>query len=71
MTNSKIDKIISKQNVRLLDVFVVAPIIIYSSTVNKVPAWLKTSLFIIGSATLLYNGYHFLDEAKKKQEQNQ
>lgn len=68
MTNSKIDKIISKQNVRLVDVFVVAPILIYSSTLKHSPNWIRASLLLIGIATLGYNGYHFLDEAKKKPE---
>ena len=63
---SKIDKVISRQNVRLLDVFVVAPFLLYTATLKHSPTWVRASLLFIGFATIGYNGYHLLDENKKK-----
>jgi hypothetical protein len=52
------------QPVRLIDVFVIAPVLIYASTKidNKL---LKSSVFIIGLSTLIYNGYNYLNNIKK------
>jgi hypothetical protein len=59
------DKIISKQQVRLLDVFVVAPFLIYTSTLKGVPSKrIRLSLLVLGVATLVYNGSNYLKEAK-------
>lgn len=55
------DKIISKQQVRLLDVFVVAPFLIYTSTLKGVPSKrIRLSLLVLGVATLVYNGHNYL-----------
>jgi len=62
--NIDFDKIISKQNVRLLDVFVVAPFLIYTSTLKGNPSWVRLSLLVLGVATLVYNGSNYLKEDK-------
>lgn len=67
---SKIKKV---QQVRLLDVVVVAPFLIYTSTLKHSPKWVRASLLFLGLATLGYNGYHFLEEEKiqkKNKEEN-
>ena len=48
------------QNVRLLDIFVVAPFLIYTSTLKGNPRWVSLSLFTLGVATLVYNGHNYL-----------
>jgi len=58
MTNEK--SILHVQNVRLLDVFVVAPFLIYTSTLRGNPNWVRLSLFLLGGATLIYNGHNYL-----------
>lgn len=63
MTDKK--NILDKQNVRLLDVFVVAPFLIYTATLKHSPSWVRASLLFLGFATLGYNGYHFIEESKK------
>jgi len=45
--------------VRLIDVFLIAPYLITLSTKQKTPA-AKNLLFIIGVATLIYNGANYL-----------
>lgn len=54
------ENILDVQNVRLLDVFVVAPFLIYTSTLKGNPQWVRLSLFLLGSATLIYNGHNYL-----------
>lgn len=58
------ENILDVQNVRLLDVFVVAPFLIYTSTLKGNPQWVRLSLFLLGSATLIYNGHNYLKNEK-------
>jgi hypothetical protein len=50
---------ITKQQVRLIDVFIISPFLFYASTKtdNKV---VKYSLIALGVSTLIYNGYNYL-----------
>ena len=50
------------QAVRVVDVFVIAPICIYAGAkyYNAMPKWLSLSLISIGVATAIYNGRNFL-----------
>jgi hypothetical protein len=58
------DTIISKQTVRLIDVFAIAPFLIYASYTVKAKPFIKTGLFVIGVATALYNGVNYVKELK-------
>lgn len=53
------------QPVRLLDIFVIAPVLMYASTKIE-DKNLKTGVFIIGLATLLYNGYNYMNNINIK-----
>jgi len=50
------------QNVRLVDVFVIAPILIYAGVKYRkiMPQWLAGSLILIGACTAIYNGKNYL-----------
>ena len=50
------------QAVRVVDVFVIAPICIYAGVkyYNTMPKWLSLSLITIGVATAVYNGRNFM-----------
>ncbi len=48
------------QTIRILDVFVFGPVIVYAGTRRKLPAWLRASLIVIGAGTVVYNGYNYL-----------
>ncbi|PWG74043.1 hypothetical protein DF186_19935, partial [Enterococcus hirae] len=48
------------QYVRLIDVFFIAPVMIYAGTFKTLPMWLRISLIGIGAATLYYNGKNYL-----------
>jgi hypothetical protein len=57
-------KIFDIQNVRLFDVFVVAPFLIYTSTLKGSPSWIRLSLLILGASTFVYNGVNYIENEK-------
>jgi hypothetical protein len=59
--NKKKD-ILDVQNVRLLDIFVVTPFLIYTSTLRTNPDWVRFSLLVLGVSTFVYNGVNYLKE---------
>ena len=48
------------QYVRLLDVFVLAPAMVYASTNKSLPDSIRAILFISGIATAVFNGRNYL-----------
>ena len=50
-SDTTITEISKSQNIRLIDVFVIAPICIYAGTFKTLPTWLRYSLITIGVAT--------------------
>lgn len=48
------------QPVRILDVFYVAPVILYAGIKGKFNPFVKYSLIAIGVGTLVYNGVNYL-----------
>lgn len=57
--------IITIQQVRLLDVFVVSPFLFYVSLNKSLPSWVRGGLFVLGAATLIYNGNNYIKNQKK------
>ncbi len=55
------------QNIRLIDVFVIAPVLFYIGVKQDMPKWMKISLITIGLATFYYNGKNYLVNAKNDQ----
>lgn len=53
------------QQVRLLDVFVVAPFCFYAASFKSLPNHVRAGLAILGAATLIYNGNNYLKNLKK------
>lgn len=62
------DRLISDkyQFVRLLDVFVLAPAMVYASTFKQIPNYVRLILFVSGIATLIFNGKNYIDINKYK-----
>lgn len=54
------------QNVRLLDVFVIAPFLFYVASNKKLDNVTRIGVGLIAAGTLLYNGYNYLREDKLK-----
>ena len=60
------------QNIRLIDVFVIAPILIYGGVQYRkvIPNWLSVSLIVIGGCTLYYNAKNYLETKKLNEGSN-
>tara|TARA_R100000231_G_scaffold33800_2_gene29713 strand:+ start:2432 stop:2653 length:222 start_codon:yes stop_codon:yes gene_type:complete len=56
------------QYVRLLDVFVLAPTMVYASTFKQLPNYIRLILFVSGVATLVFNGRNYIRIEKTKKE---
>tara|TARA_R100001443_G_scaffold112600_1_gene126240 strand:- start:2772 stop:2975 length:204 start_codon:yes stop_codon:yes gene_type:complete len=54
------------QKVRLIDVFVLAPAMVYASTYKQIPNYVRLILFVSGVATLVFNGQNYLEIEKNK-----
>ena len=63
-SDTTITEISKSQNIRLIDVFVIAPICIYAGTFKTLPTWLRYSLNTIGVATAYYNGKNYINNKK-------
>lgn len=48
------------QTVRLIDVFLIAPFLMYVGTNKSLSTPVRATLWGLGIATLLYNGHHYL-----------
>jgi flagellar assembly factor FliW len=56
--------ILTIQQVRLIDVFVVAPFCFYVAFQKNISKPVKTGLLILGFSTLIFNGYNYLINKK-------
>lgn len=54
------------QHIRLLDVFVVAPFLIYVGTRKELTPMVRMGVVALGVATFLYNGKNYLDGIQDK-----
>ncbi|HHZ95525.1 MAG TPA: hypothetical protein EYN67_08195 [Flavobacteriales bacterium] len=67
--NIKDEILYDYQYVRLLDVFLLAPIMIYASTFKALPDWVRLVLLVSGVATMVFNGKNYLEIEKQKDNQ--
>lgn len=54
------------QHIRLVDVFILAPAMVYASTFKQIPDYVRIILFVSGVATLVFNGKNYMDIEKNK-----
>lgn len=52
------------QGIRLLDVFVLGPIMMYSAMDRKPPKVLRAFLMTVGVGTILYNASNYIEQQK-------
>jgi hypothetical protein len=57
---------LSVQQIRLLDIFVVAPFCIYVATKKSLSKPIRLGLFVLGISTLIYNGNNYLKNKYEK-----
>jgi hypothetical protein len=48
------------QDIRLIDVFIIAPFLLYVSSKKELSPMIRLTLFTFGSLTLLYNANNYL-----------
>jgi|SRR3989304_5085388 len=63
-----ITEVSKSQYVRLADVFIIAPVLIYAGTFKQLPKWLRVALIGFGVATAVYNAKNFLANRSNLQE---
>jgi len=54
------------QAIRLVDVFILAPAMVYASTFKQIPDYVRVILFVSGICTLIFNGSNYIDIEKNK-----
>lgn len=64
-SQATVTEISKSQTIRLIDVFFIAPVLVYAGTYKELPNWLRISLVGIGVATFYYNGKNYLDNKKR------
>lgn len=53
------------QYIRMMDVAVFGPLMIYTALGKTPPQIVKNSMVLIGIGTILYNGYNYLEQERK------
>lgn len=66
-TQETVTEISKSQYVRIIDVILIAPVLIYAGTFKQLPNWVRVSLIGIGAATAIYNGKNFLENRSNLQ----
>ena len=56
---------VKAQGVRLADIFVFGPLMLYAGLGKDTPQWLKLGMVIIGGGTIVYNLVNFMEIAKR------
>ena len=56
----ELNRLINVQQIRLIDVLIIAPFLMYAGSRKELPQPIKIGLWTIGVATLLYNGSNYL-----------
>lgn len=52
-----------KQNMRLIDIFVLSPFFIYSGVIkSNLPKWIRAGLIVTGATTFIYNANNYLKQ---------
>ena len=70
-TKETVTEVSKSQYVRIIDVIILAPIMIYAGTFKELPTWLRASLIGMGVATAFYNGKNFLENKHNLQNKKQ
>lgn len=61
---STVTEVQKSQIIRLADVFLIAPYLLYLSTKDKITNLDRNLLIVLGVSTLLYNGMNYLNNKK-------
>lgn len=56
-----VTEVSKSQNIRLIDVFFIGPVMIYAGTFKTLPTWVRISLIGLGACTVVYNAKNYLE----------
>ena len=56
---------VKAQGVRLMDIFVFGPLMLYAGLDKAPPKWVKVGMLIIGGGTIIYNLVNFLEISRR------
>lgn len=62
------NEIQKSQNIRLVDVFLLGPFMIWFGTKSKLPEWSKFVMIISGIYTIFYNANNFIENYLERDE---
>lgn len=57
---------VKAQGIRLADVFLFGPLMIYSAMDKSPPPWMKAAMLAIGVGTIFYNAANYLEVQKRQ-----
>ena len=64
---TSVEELSKSQNIRLIDVFIISPFLIYvGNKAEGISSFERNVLYIIGVATLIYNGKNYIKNKKQK-----
>ena len=64
---TSVEELSKSQNIRLIDVFIISPFLIYvGNKAEGISSFERNMLYIIGVATLIYNGKNYIKNKKQK-----
>jgi len=70
LSNATIPEVTKAQSVRLLDVAVFGPLMLFSAMNKTPPKWVQLGMLAVGAGTILYNLSNFVDTVKRNQDTN-
>lgn len=62
--DSTVIEVQKSQIIRLADVFLIAPYLLYLSSKDKITNLDRNALIVLGVSTLLYNGMNYINNRK-------
>lgn len=66
ITQQALESDVKSQPVRIADVLVFGPLMIYSGLGKATPQWVRTGMVIIGVGTIVYNLVNYFEVEKRK-----
>lgn len=57
---------VKAQGVRLADVFIFGPLMLYAGLGRETPQWLKLGMILLGAGTIIYNLVNFMEISKRQ-----
>jgi len=60
---------VKAQGVRLADIFIFGPLMLYAGMGKDTPQWVKVGMLLLGGGTIIYNLVNFFEVARREGDQ--